>query len=86
MNFSRYYFLCIEFWEYSLRLLGVRIFFHKIFSCTNIFLNVLRPHLPAPSNNVSNGPSHLYLYNFVFLFLLHPIDNTLVVQYQLVQG
>ena len=27
--------------------------------------------------------SLLYLY---FIFLLHPIDNTLVVQYQLVQG
>ena len=30
-------------------------FFHKIFPRTNIFLNVLRPHLPAPSNNVSKA-------------------------------
>ena len=29
------------------------------------------------------GMSHLYV---CILFLLHPIDNTIVVQYQLVQG
>ena len=28
---------------------------------------------------------HIYIF-FVFYFLLHPIDNTLVVQNQLVQG
>ena len=28
----------------------------------------------------------VYIFLFVFYFLLHPIDNTLVVQYQLVQG
>ena len=28
----------------------------------------------------------IWIFFFVFYFLLHPIDNTLVVQYQLVEG
>ena len=34
-------------------------------------------------------PAFCYLYIYIFFvlyFLLHPIDNTLVLQYQLVQG
>ena len=50
----------------------MHIFFHKIFPCTNIFLNVLRLHLPPPpTNNVSNGPSHLSLLFVCVLLSCH---------------
>ena len=48
MNFSRYYFLWIEFQEYFLGLLGMSIFFHKIFPCTNIILKCTSPAPPHP--------------------------------------
>ena len=44
-------------------------FFQKILPCTNTFLKCTSP-APPPSNNVSNGPSHLSLL-FVFLFSCH---------------
>ena len=53
MNFSHYCFLCIEVEEYSLGLLGVPIFFQKIFRRMNIFLKCT-----SPPPLISNGPSH----------------------------
>ena len=48
--------------------------------------NTLPIKSTIPETENGNKLSLLFLYFLYFLFLLHPIDNTLVVQYQLVQG
>ena len=42
--------------------------------------------MEIPSQASFEDLSKISVFVFCILFLLHPIDNTLVVQYQLVQG
>ena len=42
--------------------------------------------MEIPSQALFEDLSKISVFVFCILFLLHPIDNTLVVQYQLVQG